>query len=380
MRPLRGLIICEDPTLRTRVEDLLKEGREVDATLVLNRYPDSIESARRLNLCRPEVVLLVIERLQVVLEFLKQLESSAPGIPIIGISRLQDARALTELMRLGMRDYVAAPINTIKFHEAIHRIASQFKESVNGTPVDPLVSFVPVRGGSGASTLACNISHTLSKLPDARVILVDLDTTAGLSRFLFKLTPTSSFGELVESGGVLNSDNWRQCVVTSGHLDIVHGGRLNPRQVFTAEHMAQFLASVSGRYSAICADLTGGLEAYSLELLRRSRLIQLVTTTDTPSIQLAREKLTFLTSLDFLPRIHMLLTMAPEAPPPPLAELQASFGVPIDAVFDFGEKQVRRSLQQAGLIEPKTQLGKQISVFSRELNAQLADTSGKVLN
>jgi pilus assembly protein CpaE len=380
MRSLRGLIVCEDPELRTRIQDLLREGGEVEPALVLDRYPGRLETARHLNLCRPDIALLVIDRLPSVLEFLKQLESSTPVIPVIGISRLQDPRALAELMRLGMRDCVAAPLNKIRFDEAIHRIASQFNEVIHRLPVDPLVSFVPSRGGSGTSTLACNISYSMASLPDSHVILVDLDTTSGLSRFVFRLTPAFSFGEQVESGCVLDSQGWSKCVVAADQLDVIHGGRLNPRQTFTANQMTQFLASVSGRYSAICADLTGGMETYSLELLRRSRLILLVSTTDAPSIQMAREKLAFLATLDLLPRIRILLTLNPKAVAPNVSQMQATLGIPVQAVFDFGEERVRRCLQEPSLIPRKTLLGRQISQFSQELKTRLADVSNQGLN
>lgn len=379
MRSLRGLIICEDPELRKRVQDLLTEGRQVDPTVILSRYPERFEALRHLNLCRPEVVLLVIDRLPAVLEFLVQLDATDPGIPVIGISRLRDARALAELMRLGMRDYVAAPVNAIRFHEAIHRIASQFNK-VSGTCLEPLVSFVPSRGGSGTSTLACNISLTMSSMPDAHVVLADLDTTSGLSRFLFKLTPTSSFGELVESGCALTSQNWRQCVVTTGQLDVIHGGRLNPRQVFTAHHITQLLASVSGRYTAICADLTGAMESYSIELLRRSRYILLVSTTEPPSLQLAREKLDFLGTLGLLTRTKVLLTRGPGSSAPNTPVVEAKFGMPVESVFDFREDGVQRCLREASLIQSNTQLGRQIAQFSQQLGDRLANGSSEALN
>jgi pilus assembly protein CpaE len=377
MRILRGLIICEDPELRARVQELLLETGQVEPTLVLQRYPERAEAARHLNLCRPDVVLMAIDRLQAVMDLLQELEASGRGVPIVGISRLQDPRALAELMRLGIRDCVAAPLNRIKFHEAIHRVVYQFKEALQQLPPEPLACFLPSRGGSGTSTLACNISYAMSVLPGAEVLLADLDLPAGLSRFLFKLTPSSSLGELMESGRSLDERNWRQWVAPAGKLHVIHGGRVNPRVPFTSRQMRQLLEFVISRYTAICADLTGGMETYAMELMRRSRRILLVSTTEAPSIALAREKLEFLRTMDLLPRTGVVLTLWPGAATPKLEELQEYLGAPIAGVFDFGEKKVRQCLSEGLLIDRRTTLGRQIGEFTRALKADLANGIAK---
>ncbi len=372
MRPLRGLIICEDAALRERIAELLTETGQVEQSLVLSHYPGQAEAGRQLRIARPDVVLVVIERLNAVIEFLREMEFTCPTAAVVGISRLQDPRALTELMRIGVRDHIAAPINRQRFQDAIQRVVYQFSEAAHRVLTEPLVSFVPVRGGSGTSTLACNISHAMAARPGSRVLLADLDVSAGLSRFLFRMTPSCSLGELLASGQTIDRHTLSRCIVTAGNLHVVCGGPANPRQPFTAYQMRSLLELIGSGYSALCIDLTGSMETYALELMRRSRRILLVCTSEVPSIELAREKLRFLETLDLRSRASILLTLCPESGQANHQQLQKYLGVPVQATFDFGERRVRQSLSEGSLIEPKTTLGRQIAQFASELSSQLA--------
>ncbi len=370
MRSLRGLVLCEDPDLRSRIHELLLEGGEVHPALVLQRFPEPLEAARHLHRCRPEVVLVATERLQDMVGFLQAVEAGAPGVPVIGISRLQDPRALGELMRLGVRDCVAAPLNRVKFLEAIHRIAYQHKEALDLTSTHPIVCFLPSRGGSGTSTLACNVSFRMASLPGAEVLLADLDACAGVSRLVFKLALTSSLRELAESGHAVDSRSWLRCVVPAERLHVIQGG-LNPRQSFTPGQMRQLVDFAAKHYNSICVDLTGGMETYTLELLRRSCRILLVSKTEADSLELAREKLELLASLDLHSRTRVLLTVSEHAAAPHVGQLQTYLGTPIDAVFSFHEKRVMQSLAEGSLIDAKTTLGRTIEQFSKHLKEQL---------
>lgn len=371
MRFLRSLIICEDSELSARIQELLRESAQVEPTLTLQRYPERREAARHLNICRPEVILLAIDRLQTVLDFLRELESCMPDVPVICISRLQDPRALSELMRLGVRDCIAAPLNREKFLESIHRLVYQFKGEGGQRRSDPLISFLPARGGSGTSTLACNISALFAEMPDAHVLLADLDLSAGLSRFVFKLNPTCTLMDLVAGGAALDPLSWRQCILTAGPLDVVPGGGVNPRQTFTAAHMRQLMSYVCAKYRSIVVDLTGSMETYTMELLRRSRRIVLVSTTERPSLELAKEKLALLRGMELESKVSMALTLSPDAPQPDLATVQSLLGIRVEAMLDFTEKRVRKSLAEGDLVESKTTLGRQIEQFGRALKVHL---------
>jgi pilus assembly protein CpaE len=368
MRPLRGLIVSESADLRGRVCELLNETGLVEPSMVMQSYPDRMEGGGKIRLTRPEVAILVINRIPTVLEFVKELESAAPGAAIIAISRLEDPRALTELMRVGVRDFVAAPINKNKFHDALRRVVEQHSDYAFESAPDPVIAFWPSRGGSGTSTLACNLSHALARRDGAEVLLADLDVCAGLSRYMFEMTPSCSLAELAALGQMPDQFNWLRCVVTIGNLHVLYGGKQDVCPPFAPQYVRELFRYASSRFSSILVDLPGTLDGYALEVLRSARRILLVTTAEIPAIGLAREKLEYLSGMDLHTRTSVLLTVGPGGAAPSLSELQAYLGAPIDAVFDFSEKKVRHSLSQGSLVDARTALGRQISEFAQELS------------
>lgn len=368
MRPLRGLIVSENPDLRGRVRELLDETGLIDATMALPKYPDSSEGGGQIRLARPEVAFLVIDRIPSAIEFIRELQSAAPRAAIIAISRLEDVRALTELMRAGIRDFVAAPINKAKFHDAVRRVLEQHTDIASEPVPDPVLAFWPSRGGCGTSTLACNISHALSQERGSEVLLADLDVSAGLSRYLFELAAGCSLAELAALGQMPDQHNWGRCVVTLGNLHVLYGGRQDLRAPFTPQYIRELFRYASSRFSSILVDLPVTVDGYALEVLRAARRILLVTTAEIPAIGLAREKLEYLSGMDLHTRTGVLLTTGPGGAAPGLAELQAYLGAPIDAVFDFSEKKVRQCLTQGTLVDRRTVLGRQVARFAQELS------------
>lgn len=371
MRSLRGLIVSEDSELRGRVSDLLDETGLIEPALVLSQYPTRMEGGSHIRLTRPDVAFLVIDRIPAALDFIREMDATIPGAAIVAISRLEDPRALAELMRVGVRDFVAAPINRGKFHDAVRRIVDQHNATAYEPTPEPLVTFVPSRGGSGTSTLACNIAQAVARNAESPVLMADLDLFAGLSRYLFQITPTCSLAELAEFGQLPDEHNWTRCVMEIDNLHILFGGRQDVRQPITPAYIRELLQYAAERYSALVVDLPVTMDGFALELLRRSRRILLVTTSEVPSIGLAREKLEYLSGMDLHTRTSVLLTLCPGGAAPSLSDLQAYLGAPIDGVFDFTEKKVRQSLGEGLLIDRRTALGHQIEQFAQDLSALL---------
>ena len=55
-------------------------------------------------------------------------------------------------------------------------------------PKGHFLDFSPVKGGSGASTIAANIAYQIHRVSMGRVLLADLNITAGMMPFLLQVT------------------------------------------------------------------------------------------------------------------------------------------------------------------------------------------------
>ena len=89
----------------------------------------------------------------------------------------------------------------------------------------------------------------------------------------------------------MDDDLWSQIVTRFGGLDVVHAGVLSPEIRIQNFHIQNLLEYSRRNYKVVCADLSGNLEKYSLEIMQSSRKIFLVCTSEVSSLHLTREKL-----------------------------------------------------------------------------------------
>lgn len=364
---LRAFIICDDQELRGRIHTAIDEVGNIQFTHELDHYPEPMEAARLLRLCRPEVVFLVVDSIPKTLEFMTELHAIARGTPVIAISRLCDPRALSELMRFGVREFLTVPLNRLKLQDTVRRVIETAANRSVDKHADNLYCFLPAKGGAGTSTLACNLSYALSQTPDLNVLLADFDVPSGLSRYLLKLNSNCSLRDLAEHGSYLDEITWEKSIAHAERLHVLHAGKLNPRTNITPVQIRQILTFALPKYDVVCADLSGNLEMYSLELLGNAKEIFVVSTNQAPSIDMAKEKIAFLASLDLGSRVRAIMTITPDAGVPPVARLERHLNAPIVNVVDFTEKRVRESLADGCLVDPKSNLWKQILKMARDM-------------
>ncbi|MGC4052268.1 MAG: hypothetical protein QM757_23290 [Paludibaculum sp.] len=67
-----------------------------------------------------------------------------------------------------------------------------------------------------------------------------------------------------------------------GQMDVLHSGRLNPDFRIESSQVRNLLEFARRHYRAICVDLSGNLERYSLEIMHEAKRIFLVVTPEIP--------------------------------------------------------------------------------------------------
>lgn len=103
-----------------------------------------------------------------------------PETKVIVIGHLNDVLLYREVMRLGVSDYLVAPVHQLQIIESI---ANLFHDP-NAKPLGRIFAFVGSKGGVGSSTLAHNVGWYLSRHLDTDTVITDFDLafgTAGLN-------------------------------------------------------------------------------------------------------------------------------------------------------------------------------------------------------
>jgi Flp pilus assembly CpaE family ATPase len=108
----------------------------------------------------------------------------------------------------------------------------------------------------------------------------------------------------------------------------------------------------------VCADLSGNLEKYSMEIMHESRKIFVVCTPEIASLHLAREKLQYLQRMDLGDRACVLLNRYVKKSSVTPTEVEQIVGAPVEIAFPNDYTRVNRAIQEGKGVDPASELGK----------------------
>jgi pilus assembly protein CpaE len=356
---LRGVIICGDQDLAMRLERSLADVGRVGVVRSVDHYPDLVELTRLLRAAAPDIVFLSTESMGRAAELVKQVESNAPGVQVIAISRASDPDVLLESMRAGIREFLPLPFHQNHLEEALQRMQEMLiKRPPSFQTSDMVYSFMPSKAGVGTSTIALNVAVALSNIPDTSVILSDFDLNSGMMRFMLKLDNGYCVADAAEHALEMDEALWPQLVTSIGSMDVLHAGKLNPGFRIEAAQIRHLIDFMRRNYRALCFDLSGNLEKYSLEIMHESKRIFLVCTPEIPSLHLAREKYSFIKSLDLEDRVSVLVNRVSNRPVITPEQIEQILGLPVMMTFPNDYNGVHRALTAGKAIEPASELGR----------------------
>ena len=372
----RAMVISGDEAVRRKVHGYLNEMGLIGEIIEMDHIPGEMELARHLRLKPPHLVLLEISSLQDTRQLLSTLEENSRATAVIALSGVADQRTVRQLMLMGVRGFVPVPMSRPVLMEVVRNLLQQIDaDEVSRPKLSQLYAFLPSKGGSGASTLACHFSAALAREiapavtqgKAGRILLMDLDLNGGVGRYFFDTKDTYTLGQLIESGVSLDGTYWPRFTTRIDALDVIIGGRSNPRRPMLPIHVRPMLEYAVERYSVICVDLTGNWEAFALEVLRQSAGIFLVCCTDLCSIRLAQERMRLLEQFDLHNRVGILVNRFPDRLSISSGRIADEIGAPVVGEFEYDDRKVQDALAHGKLVSPDSSTGKQLHKAAQRL-------------
>src|ERR1700736_1045265 len=365
---LRGIIICPDSDLNERFQQLLAELGFINVTRNLDHYPNSLELLRYLRAHAPQVIFLSTELMNRAVEIVREIEKNTPGVQVVALGRRCDSQVLLDLMRAGIREYASLPFDRQGIKEALERIGAVLEAKPPSIAcTDNVFAFLPSKAGVGTSTIALNASVALARLPDTHVLLSDFDLNSGMMRFMLKLDNGYGVTDAAEHALGMDESLWPQMVTTVDKLEVLHAGKLNPDFRIEPSQIRHLIEFMRRNYQALCFDLSGNLEKYSLEIMHEAKRIFLVCTPEIPSLHLAREKYLYLKHLDLQDRICVLLNRCQKRPIITPEQIEELLGLPIQMILPNDYQGVHRALTFGRWVEPASELGKQFTLLAQSM-------------
>jgi pilus assembly protein CpaE len=363
-----AVIVSPDPELAQQLEAALADLGQVLVVRSLNDYPAEPDLVRLIRALAPQLFFISVASVERALDVARQIEACAPGIQVMAFDRHCDQTILLELMRAGIREFVSLPLTIHELPNALLRLNAALQRkppSIEST--DLLFSFLPSKPGVGCTTIALNTSIALAASPQTKVLLADFDLNCGMIGFLLHLDNSRSIVDAAENAANLDENMWSRLVHSRGKLDILATGAARPGYRIESAQIHYLLEFARRNYQAICADLSGLLEKFSVEVMQQSKRIFVVCTAELPSLHLARQRVDFLRSLELESRVSLLLNRAEKHPIIPSSEIERMIGLPVAMEFPNSYKGVHDSFTGAKPVDPASELGKRFTELARQL-------------
>jgi len=356
---LKAVIICPDAVLAADLKEVLQETHRVAILRELREYPGPVDLVRFLRAAAPDVVFLSVATRRSAMETAARIVEQAPGTQIVAIHHTCEPEALLETMRSGIREFICRPFDFETVSQSVQRIEQLLeRRPADIESTDSVLAFIPSKAGVGCSTIALNTSIMLAQQPGMKVLLADFDLNCGLIGFMLQLETPYSVVSAAENAHVMDEDLWQRLVTNRGQLDILPAGPFLPGFRIEPTQIRYLLEFARRNYKAICLDLSGILEKFSLEILHESKQIFLVCTAEVPSLHLAREKMKFLRSQDLHGRVRVLLNRAQKRSMLPISEVEKLLGVPVFQTFPNDYAGVHRALSAGKSVNADSELGR----------------------
>jgi len=368
---LRGIIVCPDVDLNERLESVLAEIGVVSVTRTLERYPNVLELLRIVRAHAPQVMFVSTESTAKAMEVAREVEKNVPGVQIVAISRFVDPQILLEVMRAGIREFASLPFERQALTDTLLRIRDTVQQRPPTVEItNQVFSFLPAKAGVGTSTIALNAAVAMSRLPNINTLLSDFDLNSGMIRFMLKLDTNYCVTHAAEHALEMDESLWPTMVTSIDKLDVLHAGKLNPDFRIEPTQIRHLLDFMRRNYGAVCFDLSGNLERYSLEIMHESKRIFLVCTPEIPALHLAREKYLYLKQVDLAERVCILLNRCQKRSIITPAQIEQLLGVPVYMTLPNDYQCVQRALTAGRWVEPGSDLGKQFTALVQTMFEQ----------
>ncbi|HWR50589.1 MAG TPA: hypothetical protein VN428_05755 [Bryobacteraceae bacterium] len=362
-----ALILSPDDLLAGDLERTLNVTGGVSVVRRIGGYPREHELLRMLRAHAPRLVFVDVAAIEEALEAIASVEAQAPGAYIIAVARQARQADLVALMRAGVREFVSLDGAGDEVAAAVARSAAALAVWPDTVAACELMTFLPSKPGAGCSTVAANAAVALAGLPESRVLLADFDLNCGMIGFLLHLTAERSIVDAAEHAAVLDEQIWPKLVVSRGALDVIPAGPMQPGFRIDPAQVRYVINFARRNYTVVCADLSGLMERFAVELMHESKYIFLVCTPELGSVYLARQKLDFLRSLELGDRVRVLLNRAQRGSPVNEQEVEKVVGLPVWASFPNDYRRVDRAVREGRPVESSSELGRRFQEFARRI-------------
>ncbi len=368
---LKAGLVIENQALWDEVQVCL-EGAPI-RILLAERYARDIPGlTTRLEPLQLDVLLIdmtgLADRTEAALKAIKGL----PNPPIIiALNDRAAPEAILAAMRAGASEYLYPPLAE-SLRAAIERLAAE-RRAASSRQRGRTLGFVSVKGGCGATTIACHIASEIERASGEDVLLADMDLESGMIGFLMKAKGPYSIIDAAKNVHRMDASYW-SALVSNGNgngskLDIIKAPPVaSLREPPPPEPFRMVLQFVRANYHYVIADFGRGLGPLTLGVLDEVDEIFLVSMFDLPALHQARHVIHSLLESGFgRNQLRLILNQAPKRPDISPGEVQKALGLSVFETLSNDYTGLYQAYTEGSLLPGTTELAKQLSALAYKI-------------
>jgi pilus assembly protein CpaE len=363
-----GLVI-ETKELWEELQASLKDYpfRVVFEQTEINDWSAFSEKVQRLT---PDVIFLDVSKMKEPADLIRRIRNLPQTPAVFALSTGADGASILEAIRAGAGEYLYPPFGEA-LRTGLDRIAADRQSRLD--PLRPgakVLGFLSVKGGCGATTIACHTALDLPQQTNSKVLIADMDQDAGLVSFLLKTKSPYSMMDAAQNLHRLDASYWK-ALVSNGipGLEMITAPTGGPLKPVLPEQWGALFYFVRTQYDWILVDLGRGLNSQSIGYIQNCDQTYLVTTAEIPALHQTKLILSRLLDCGYgRDRIRVVLNRSPRRLEVSLAELEGILGMPIFYTIPDEPQELNDSYAEGKPVPPASKLGRIYSSFARKIS------------
>jgi pilus assembly protein CpaE len=309
------VIVDDDQAVRSRLAMQLGESAVTVSSI------DELRS--RLNGTSVVVVLGPSVSTPAGLADAERLVAEHPEVGALLIAAELTTDLFRQSLRAGIKDVLAAPVDTASLAEAVRRISGGLSAAVprraepvagDGRELGRVLTVFSTKGGAGKSVLATNLAVVLARRSDRPVVLVDADLQFGDISVMLKLAPHHTVVDAVASLDRLDASLLQNLLTRHEPSGLyILAAPLEPQYAdqITATEMVQIVELIRQFAGHVIIDTPAHFNDVVLAMIELSDEVLLIAGMDIPNIKNVKIGLQTLRLLNTpQEKLHLVLNRA----------------------------------------------------------------------
>jgi len=330
MPELSVVIVASDSEQRA-VLQVLVDGTSVARTVhTCASFPVAATDpvTRRIQTANADVVLVDIpaDNASPALHAIEMLQQELPDSALFAVGSLSQPQVIVSAMRAGAREFVERPTTTTDLLEAFVRLSTAQRKSRREELRGRMFTVVNAKGGSGATTVAVNLSLAL-QAAHGSTALVDV-APLGHCALHLNLKPLFSVGDAIRNLHRLDSSLLESFMTRhSGGLQLLAGPTTPVSAEPSTAEFAKLFDMLINHFRYVVVDASSRIDAATRLVSNLAQMVLMVTHTDVASLWSAARVQQYLSESGSREKVQLILNRFRKIPGFSESDAEAAAGV-----------------------------------------------------